>query len=87
MAKIGEVVLSRKDIANLDSRCADVGPMAEENHARHEAWYADFCARERAVWEARVNPQSKVRAKVEAAVSSNRYRPGTIGDLIKSKLG
>lgn len=85
MSKVGEVTLSARDIANLDSRCEKVGPLAAINHAKHEAWYAGFCAREQAVQEARRSPQVKIRAKVEAA-SNRRYRPGTIGDLIKSKV-
>lgn len=85
MSKVGEVVLSRSQISNLESRCVEVGPLAEENYKRHQEWYASFCAREQQAWENRQRPQSKVRAKFDGAVRSRRHRPGTIGDLLSSK--
>jgi hypothetical protein len=42
--KVGDVVLSRKDINGLDARLenASRNRLAEKNHAKHELWVADW---------------------------------------------
>ena len=85
MSKIGEVVLSARDIASLDERCRKASKLADRNYKRHQKWYADFCAREQAAHEGRQKPQERVAVRIEGAVRK-RHRPGTLGDLLASKV-
>lgn len=85
--KVGEVVLSARQIAGLDERLEKCSRerMAERNHENHNEWYASWCAAQEEAAKVRKSPRVRVRAKLERTVKNKRFRPGTIGDRLQNR--
>jgi hypothetical protein len=84
---VGKVVLSRRQIENLDSRLerASRKRLAEKNHQRHEQWYAQWLAREEAKQAAKNAPQVKVKETLTRVLDNTTLRPGTIGAYVRGR--
>lgn len=84
--KVGQVVLSRSQIENLDARLerASRKHLAEKNHARHEKWVAEWEKNQEQIRQVRNAPQTRVRECVSRAIEAD-HRPGTLGWVLANK--